>query len=870
MERSTLDFTVNGKDYSLSEVDVSMTMLEWLRSEGLTGTKLGCGEGGCGACTVDVQSFDSRTGVTKHASTNACLMPLMSADSCVVTTVEGIGSYKDGLHPIQQRMVDYHGSQCGYCTPGIVMAMYSNFAEHPNLTVKEVEEHMDGNLCRCTGYRPIWDAAKSLCADAHTCAHAMNVGDVDIEELSRCNAHGKDSTDNCGGGQPLQLTSTKSRMLESQPANKTPGGNVAVTERLFPEKYKTSCRDAIKLRGGRSDGGEEDIITWHRPDSLLKLLSIKSNIPAARIVVGNTEVGIEVKFRNMVSKDVVSTSAVPELNAMRTEGDFLFVGGSVNLSDVQAKCQTLMEESKVAAAIYNQLRWFASTQIRNAACLAGNIATASPISDMNPLLTASDAMVELSSLTPGGWQMAKRWVAVRDLWLGYRKTAIQPTEVISTVKIPLRYAGDAATGGEFEVFEAYKQARRREDDISIVTGGIGIRLRAGADATSDPIVTAFAMALGGMAPTTKLCPNVASFVEGKPWNEDTLLAALEVLKEEVQLGAGVPGGQPEFRMSLALSFLRKAFISARIAAGAECDGSELSGADSFLSRPKPSITGTQSFQPAGPSASEPAAGLEARADLNGLDMPARPHPSGETPVGRADPHLSAPLHVSGEAIYVDDMPTPPGLLHLELVLATRAHALVASLDTAEAEAVPGVVRVFTAEDVDAIGGDNTLGPIVHDEEVFARKKAVHHGSVLAAVVATSKKAAEAGARVVRATYNEVEAGDDAACGDFKAGEIITIQDAIKADSFYGATNHDLVIGEARSYLSQLEAKADPDVAVVQGDCYVGGQEHFYLECMSTMCVPLEGGSLMDVYSSTQGTALSSLFSQNRLQPLNPH
>ena len=450
------------------------------------------------------------------------------------------------------------------------------------------------------------------------------------------------------------------------------------------------------------------------------------NYPEARIVVGNTEVGIEVKFRNMVSKDVVSTACVPELLVLETTDQVLKVGASVPLSKLQAHCATLKDTSNVAAAIYNQLRWFASTQIRNAACLGGNIATASPISDMNPILTAVDATLEISSLPAGAGAVTTRMVKVRDFWLGYRKIAMEPNEVIQAVHIPLTYggAGEGAatttTGATLEFFEAYKQARRREDDISIVTGGVGAALAK--QSNGDYVVQSLSMAVGGMAPTTKLCGVVAAFLEGKVWNSTTLECAMAVLKDELKLPKGVPGGQPEFRMSLCLSFLHKFFLTTCARTGVAMPAADLSGAESFLTAEKPSVHGTQSFVHAGKSASLPAEGLEARSDLAGLSMPPTPHPSGETPIGKPKPHLSGPLHVSGEAIYVDDMPTPDNVLHGELVLSTAASAYVTSLDTSGAMLVPGVVRVFTAADVDALGGDNALGPIAHDEEVFARSQ----------------------------------------------------------------------------------------------------------------------------------------------------
>ena len=119
-------------------------------------------QGGCGACTVMVSVWDASAHKPRHMAVNACLAPLASMDGCAVTTVEGIGSIRAGVHPLQRRIAELHGSQCGFCTPGIVMAMYTLFRQHPDAAAEFIEENMDGNLCRCTGYRPLLDAAKTL------------------------------------------------------------------------------------------------------------------------------------------------------------------------------------------------------------------------------------------------------------------------------------------------------------------------------------------------------------------------------------------------------------------------------------------------------------------------------------------------------------------------------------------------------------------------------------------------------------------------------------------------------------------------------------------------------------------------------------
>ena len=136
----------------------------------LCGTKLACGEGGCGACTVMVSDF--RNNKVNNYSVNACIAPLASVDNCAVTTVEGIGMRKGELEGIQKEMVAADGSQCGFCTSGMVMTMYTLIRNFKKVTNKQLHQALQGNLCRCTGYRPILEAFKNtkvLCALGEKC-----------------------------------------------------------------------------------------------------------------------------------------------------------------------------------------------------------------------------------------------------------------------------------------------------------------------------------------------------------------------------------------------------------------------------------------------------------------------------------------------------------------------------------------------------------------------------------------------------------------------------------------------------------------------------------------------------------------------------
>ncbi|WP_269584674.1 xanthine dehydrogenase small subunit [Roseibium sp. Sym1] len=156
--RPDIRFLLNGADVSLKDVEADKTLLDFLRLERrLTGSKEGCAEGDCGACTVLVGRLVE--GALTCETVNACIRFLASLDGCHVVTIEHLRGENGGLHPIQQAMVDFHGSQCGFCTPGFVMSLYALWMANPEPTETEVETAIQGNLCRCTGYQPIVAAA---------------------------------------------------------------------------------------------------------------------------------------------------------------------------------------------------------------------------------------------------------------------------------------------------------------------------------------------------------------------------------------------------------------------------------------------------------------------------------------------------------------------------------------------------------------------------------------------------------------------------------------------------------------------------------------------------------------------------------------
>lgn len=171
--RGEIRFLLNGGDIRLDRVAATDTLLDFLRLDRrLTGTKEGCAEGDCGACTVLVGRLSG--GELRYEAVNACIRLLGSLDGCHVVTVEYLGGPDGRLHPVQQAMVEFHGSQCGFCTPGFVMSLYALWMQNPDPTEAEIETAIQGNLCRCTGYAPIIRAARAVTRYGEPAADALN------------------------------------------------------------------------------------------------------------------------------------------------------------------------------------------------------------------------------------------------------------------------------------------------------------------------------------------------------------------------------------------------------------------------------------------------------------------------------------------------------------------------------------------------------------------------------------------------------------------------------------------------------------------------------------------------------------------------
>ncbi|XP_036344556.1 indole-3-acetaldehyde oxidase [Rhagoletis pomonella] len=326
----TTNFIINGTPYTakLSDLPSDITLNTFIREHaGLPGTKFMCQEGGCGVCICVVTGKHPVTAEIRTWAVNSCLTLLSTCADWEITTTEGIGNKRDGYHPIQQRLAKMNGTQCGYCSPGFVMNMYGLLKSRGNqITMEEVENSFGGNICRCTGYRPILDAMKSFAVDSN-----IEIPDEcrDIEDLSNktCPKTGVACSGACNG-----------------------------MKKRSPIEY--------------DDGGQ-----WFWPKSLADVFSAidQSNGSKYMLVAGNTAHGVF--RRDGAIKKFIDVHGVPELHQHNISPSGIVLGGNLSLTDAMTVFQ---EAAKCNGFEYCQQLWnhfdlIANVPVRNMGTLAGNL-----------------------------------------------------------------------------------------------------------------------------------------------------------------------------------------------------------------------------------------------------------------------------------------------------------------------------------------------------------------------------------------------------------------------------------------------------------------------------------------------------------------
>jgi len=473
---SVLRFVLDGKIVSIdfagqTSLKPSTTVLKYLRSlEGHKGVKEGCGEGDCGACTV-VIAEPCENGYLRYKAVDSCLVFLPAMHGKQLITVENLAVEINGkkeLHPVQKAMIDLSGSQCGYCTPGIVMSLFALFKNFVNPSKETIQDNLTGNLCRCTGYQAIIEAAEKACYSGSK-DHFSENGKFILSLLEEINSTGE------------------SLCLETQ-----------------SQKY-------------------------YRPASLNHLFGILAESKDAVIVNGSTDVALRQTKKHEHLKTIVDISGVNELRFVQKSDNSLVFGAGATIECVRENVKD------VIPAFYELLNVFGSLQIRNVATIGGNIGSASPIGDTLPMLFALGASVVLKN------KSTERNLLLQDFITAYRKTALVPGEIIYKVIIPIP---------ENDVFlKSYKVSRRKNIDISTVSGALRLKTEAG-------IIKEIALAFGGVAPIPLRATQTEVFLKGKVWNENTMEEATEILYHEFSPISDARAGD-EFRRTVTANLQRK-------------------------------------------------------------------------------------------------------------------------------------------------------------------------------------------------------------------------------------------------------------------------------------------------------------------------
>lgn len=457
-EGGTIRFLLDGHVHEVANSAPTTTVLNYLR-ENLqrTGTKEGCAEGDCGACTVVVAERGAQR--VRFRSINSCIQFLPTLNGKALYTVESLKKVSNnGLHPVQQAMVDCHGSQCGFCTPGFVMSLFALYRNNAKPTRAQIDDALSGNLCRCTGYQPIIRAALRM--------HDYGQDLVDEKELGH-------------------------RLEEIRPG----------------ASLELSVRNSTRI--GVSDDshvGARDM--YFAPASLSELADLLLRYPDATILAGGTDVGLWVTKEYRELPLIIYIGQVSELDYIDESETRLEIGAVVSLTDAFAVL------GKHYPDLFEIMRRFASPPIRNVGTLCGNIANGSPIGDTMPALISLGAVLVL-----------RRGAMIRELpldefYLDYRKTALQDSEFVQAVQIPLRH-------GPGDHFRSYKIAKRYDQDISAVCGAYFLRLES--DVVADTRIC-----YGGMAAIPQRARHCEAALHGRNWSEATVEAAIKAMDEDYQ------------------------------------------------------------------------------------------------------------------------------------------------------------------------------------------------------------------------------------------------------------------------------------------------------------------------------------------------
>jgi xanthine dehydrogenase small subunit len=466
-----LRFNLNGRQVEESRLPPTTTLLRYLRDKlALTGTKEGCAEGDCGACTVAIAEL-GEGGKPQWRAVNSCLVLLPMVQGKTVLTVEALRGDDGAYHPAQEAMAKALGSQCGYCTPGIVMSLFeATYRAELGKEGWRLDDQLCGNLCRCTGYRPIRAAAEKV---AGTC-----------------------------------------------PVDR------------FSEGLSKAAPQSMELRL------ETEGQKFFTPVRIGALWDVLDFVPEARFVVGGTDLSLEITKKFSKPPLLVSLEGIPELRVLEETAQGFRIGATATISELEPWAESRLP------SLARMTRYFGARQVKHRGTVGGNLCTASPIGDLAPALISLGATAVLLS------RAGERRLPLEAFFVGYRKTALQPKELLAAVEVQRPAAAARAV--------SYKVSKRRELDISTVAAGFLVEVGEG-----DTVIRA-QLAFGGMAATPKRAVKTEAALLGQKWSAAAIEAALPKLAEDFT-PLSDHRGSAAYRAKVAANLLRGFYDETRVA-----------------------------------------------------------------------------------------------------------------------------------------------------------------------------------------------------------------------------------------------------------------------------------------------------------------
>ncbi len=472
-----LNFLLNHQLISLNSFKPDTTLLDYLRSRPeLTGSKEGCASGDCGACTVVVAELNQDKNGLIYRSLNSCICLLGTLHGKQLITVEGLKE-DNQLHPVQQAMVEQHASQCGFCTPGFVMSIFAMTKQPAKTVAREsiglrdsIVENIDGNLCRCTGYRPIIDAAQQVLIDDVN-DHFNRQEAQTIRQLSEIESH---------------------------------TGHTA----------------------------------FFAPTSAKELSPLLLKHPQARLLAGGTDLVLEATQGLQSFDTIIYLGQVKELTNIEESDDSIRLGAAVSYQGAKAIL------SREYPDLLSHLQRLGSKQIRNVATIGGNIANASPIGDMPPVLLALGASLRLQKGDE------ERSVDIADFYIDYKKTQLQTGEFIRHIELPKIQSFSE----QFDQYlKVYKISKRHADDISAIcfAGYLQIDKKTG-------LINTVRIGVGGMAATVKRATQAEQALLNHALNAETLTMAQAQIVNDFEPLDDVRASR-EYRLLMAQNLLERLF-----------------------------------------------------------------------------------------------------------------------------------------------------------------------------------------------------------------------------------------------------------------------------------------------------------------------